>query len=147
MSGRGTDSVDVLLIENDDADVRLIREAFDELAIETSLHVVTDGNEALAQFTDHDGEPPSVPDLVLLDMDLPEMSGLEVLKALTDEPELERLPVLVLTRSPTRENVDESYELAANASLRKPSDPAGYTELVDAIADFWFERAELPTDS
>ncbi|MBZ6496286.1 response regulator [Natrinema longum] len=147
MSGRGADSVDVLLVENDDADARLIREAFDELAIETSLHVVADGNEALAQVTDHDGESPSIPDLVLLDMDSPGMSGLEVLEALSDESELVPLPVLVLTRSPTREHIDESYELAANASLRKPSDPAGYTELVDAIADFWFKRAELPTDS
>ncbi len=73
------------------------------------------------------------------------MSGLELLEAITDEPALARLPVLVLTRPATVEDVHASYELAANAYLTKPTDPEEYAEMVDAVADFWFRRAALPT--
>ncbi|WP_226481916.1 response regulator [Natrinema amylolyticum] len=148
MSGRDRDSVDVLLVEDETEDVRLIREAFDGVDVETSVHVATDGDEALTMLTDRGDEPPSVPipDLVLLDLDLPRMSGLELLEAITDEPALARLPVLVLTRSATVEDVHASYELAANAYLMKPTDPEEYDEMVEAVADFWFRRAALPTN-
>lgn len=146
MSNRRDDPIGVLLVENDDSDARHVREAFDDLDVETSVHVATDGDEALRFLTDRGDEPPSTPDIVLLDLELPRMNGLELLEAIADEPRLARLPVLVLTRPETTADVHESYELAANATLRKPSDPGEYAEMVEAIADFWFRRAALPTD-
>ncbi|MGQ3414194.1 response regulator [Natrinema versiforme] len=147
MSSRHDEPIDVLLVENDDEDVQFIRDAFGGLDLDISIHVATDGDEALLRLTDRGDEPPSVPDLVLLDLDLPRMDGLEFLEALTDEPTLARLPVLVLTQSATVEDIHESYELAANAYLTKPTDSEEYAEMVEAVADFWFRRAALPTDS
>ncbi len=148
MSGTNRDNVpvDVLLVEDGAEAVRLIDEAFDEVDAETSVRVAADGDEALTVLTDRGDEPPSVPDLVLLDLDGPRLSGLELLEAISNEPTLARLPVLVLTRSAAVEDVRASYELAANASLTKPSEPAAYAAMVEAIADFWFGRAVLPTD-
>jgi len=76
MSGRRDKPIDVLLVEADDDDVRLVREAFAGLAIESSIRVIGDGAEALSLLTGRDGEPPVVPDLILLDLDLPQMDGL-----------------------------------------------------------------------
>ncbi|SEQ37139.1 response regulator [Natrinema salaciae] len=146
MSGRRDEPVDVLLVENDDSDARLIRESFDKVAVETSLRLATDGDEALTILTDRGDEPPAIPDLVLLDLELPGMNGFELLETLTDEHSLARLPVLVLTRSATVADVHESYDLAANAYLTKPTDPDEYAEMVEAVADFWFRRAALPTN-
>ena len=145
MNARQETQITVLLVEDDDRDVRLVREAFDELAIETSVRVVSDGDEALETLTDRGGQPPRLPDLILLDLGLPRTGGLEFLQALSEKPELVRLPVLVLTESATVEDVQVSYERAANAYLTKPTTPDGYAEMVEAIADFWFRRAVLPT--
>ncbi|GAB7119196.1 hypothetical protein JCM9743_16590 [Natrinema sp. JCM 9743] len=146
MSGRDNASVDVLLVEDEAEAVRLIGEAFDEVDAETSVRVAADGDEALTVLTERGDEPPSVPDLVLLDLDVPRLSGLELLEAITNEPTLARLPVLVLTQSAAVEDVRASYELAANASLTKPSEPEAYAEMIEAIVDFWFGRAALPTN-
>ncbi|MFB1064092.1 response regulator [Natrinema sp. H-ect4] len=145
MSGQRDEPIDVLLVEDDDDDIRLAREAFAGLAIESSIRVIGDGAEALSLLTGRDGEPPVVPDLILLDLDLPQMDGLEFLEAVTAEPELARLPVLVLTRSTNLSDVRASYDLAANAYLTKPTEPTEYAEMADAIAEFWFRRAALPT--
>ena len=146
MSNQRDDPVDVLLVENDDADSQHIRDAFDTLDHETSLRIATTGDEALRLLTNRGDEPPWTPDLVLLDLDLPRMNGFELLEALSEKPRLTRLPVLVLTKSATVEDVHESYELAANAYLTKPTDPEEYVEMVQAVADFWFRRAALPTN-
>lgn len=137
----------LFLIEDDDEDARRIREAFDELPIDTTVRVASDGAEALARLTDHADEQTAMPDLVLLDLNLPEMDGLEVLDALAAEPKLARVPVLVLTQSTSREDVSACYERAANAFLTKPTDAAEYAEMATAIAEFWFRRATLPTNA
>ncbi|MDS0477480.1 response regulator [Natrinema sp. 1APR25-10V2] len=147
MRDEPADPVDVLVIEDDADDVRRIRDAFAGLCLEISIDVAADGEEALAILTDRLDDPSSMPDLVLLDLDLPQMSGLEFLETISDEPALTRLPILVLTRSASLEDIDESYDLAANAYLTKPTDESGYDELVTAVAEFWFERAVLPTDA
>lgn len=146
MNSRRDGPIEVLLVENDAKDMQFLREAFDGLDIDISVHVASDGDEALSRLTGGD-ESPSLPDLVLLDLDLPRMDGLELLKDLTEESALARLPVLVLTRSATVEDIHESYELTANAYLTKPTDAEEYVEMVEAVADFWFKRAALPTKS
>lgn len=146
MNSRRDGPIEVLLVENDAEDMQFLREAFDGLDIDVIVTVASDGDEALSRLTGGD-ESPSLPDLVLLDLDLPRMDGLELLKDLTEESALARLPVLVLTRSATVEDIHESYELTANAYLTKPTDAEEYVEMVEAVADFWFKRAALPTKS
>lgn len=145
MTSRTDDVVEILLVEDNPGDVRLTQEALTQLSIETTTHVAIDGDEALQFLSKRNrSETESLPDLVLLDLNLPRMGGLEVLEALADEPLLARIPVLVLTSSDTTEDIGESYDLAANAYLTKPTDPTEYTEMVEALAHFWFEQAALP---
>lgn len=145
MSSRIDKPIDILLVEDDDGDVRLLREALDRLDIETTIRVASDGEQAITLLTDRGDEQRAVPDLVLLDLDLPRMNGLELLETLSAEPELARLPVLVLTKSTSVADVHASYELAANAYLTKPTTAEGYAEMVNAVAEFWFRRAALPS--
>ncbi|WP_408958732.1 response regulator [Natrinema sp. 74] len=148
MSDDPDDSADVLLVEDNADDVHRLRDSFAELNLDISIDVAADGTDALALLTDRADDPSSLPDLVLLDLEIPRMNGLELLEAISEDREdqvLERLPILVLTRSASVEDVSESYDLAANAYLSKPTDEAGYDELVTAVADFWFRRAVLPT--
>ncbi|WP_455448448.1 response regulator [Natrinema thermotolerans] len=144
MRGRCNDAVDVLLVADDDETSSRIEAEFDDIAVETSVQVVSNGTEALRILTDAATDSSAGPDLVLLDRDLSRTDGLELLEALADEAVLGRRPVLVLARPGDSEAVRESYRLGANASLEKPTDAEGYTELVEAVAEFWFRRAALP---
>ncbi|WP_306057724.1 response regulator [Natronococcus wangiae] len=138
------DRVRVLLVENDSDDAQLIREAFEGGSTETTVDVVADGEEAFEFLQQRLDESSPVPDLVLLNLDLPGMGGFELLEAIREDGELVHLPVLVLTNSDATEDVHESYDRAANAYLTKPSDPAAFETIATAIERFWFERASLP---
>ncbi|ELY38391.1 response regulator [Natronorubrum tibetense] len=145
MTDRIDDPITVLLVEDNPGDVRLIRDAFEQLSTETTIHVATDGDEALEFLTEcRDSDPDSVPDLVLLDLNLPRMTGLEFLETIKDDATLARIPVLVLTSSEAVEDVLDSYELSANAYLTKPTDPDEYAAMVEAVAEFWLQKAALP---
>ncbi|WP_440765180.1 response regulator [Natronorubrum sp. DTA7] len=145
MTDRIDDPIDVLLVEDNPGDVRLTQEAFKQLSIETTIHVATDGDDALEFLTKRrDSDPDTVPDLVLLDLNLPRMNGLEFLETIKDDATLTRIPVLVLTSSEAVEDVLDSYELSANAYLTKPTDPTEYEETVEAVAEFWLQKAALP---
>jgi CheY-like chemotaxis protein len=138
---------DILLVEDNSGDVRLTREAFKEGQIQNTLHVVTDGVEAmdfLAQRADYADAP--LPDIVLLDLNLPRKNGDEVLEDIRDDPSLRHIPVIVLTSSQAEEDVVKSYELCANAYLTKPVDPDKFTEVVRTFEEFWLSIVRLPTD-
>ncbi|SDQ98309.1 response regulator [Natronobacterium texcoconense] len=142
------DPLEILLVEDDPEDVRLLREAFGELSIDVMLTVISDGADAVDRLEDRcDDAAKTVPDLVLLDLGLPGMDGFEFLETIRNDGVLARLPVLVLTRSRATEDVLESYDLAANAYLTKPTDPSDYASIVEAIAEFWFRQAMLPSSS
>lgn len=139
------DAVDILLVEDNPGDVRLTREAFAQTTLETDLHVVRDGEEALAFLHRRDGfEDAPRPHLVLLDLNLPKVDGLEVLRELKEDPTLRRVPVVVLTGSEAREDIAESYDRYSNAYLTKPVDPAEFVQLIEAIESFWLTAAKLP---
>jgi CheY-like chemotaxis protein len=146
MAGNGTgESVDILLVEDNPGDVRLIREAFAERDIAVDLEVVTDGASALDfvhQRGDHDDAPR--PEMVLLDLNLPKVDGLEVLEELKSDPELRRIPVVVLTGSEAQEDVVESYDRHTNAYLTKPIDPDEFASLVQSFERFWLSLVKLP---
>ncbi|WP_247000115.1 response regulator [Halosolutus gelatinilyticus] len=139
------DEVHVLLVEDNPGDVRLTQEAFAAVPTETTIHVATDGDEALEFLTERHANPSTaVPDLVLLDLNLPRMDGFEFLEAIQGEPAVATIPIIVLTSSEATEDVRESYAKCANAYLTKPTDPDAFVSIASAVERFWFDEAALP---
>jgi len=138
-------AIDVLLVEDDPGDVLMTREAFKDNKLANRLSVVPDGVDAMAFLRKEDqyaGSP--TPDLVLLDLNLPRMDGREVLAAMKSDPELRRIPVVVLTTSEAEEDVLRSYSLHANAYVTKPVDFHRFIEVVRQIDDFFVTVVRLP---
>lgn len=138
-------AIDVLLVEDDPGDVLMTREAFKDNKLANRLSVVSDGVDAMAFLRKEDqyaGSP--TPDLVLLDLNLPRMDGREVLAAMKSDPELRRIPVVVLTTSEAEEDVLRSYSLHANAYVTKPVDFQRFIEVVRQIDDFFVSVVRLP---
>ncbi len=137
--------IDVLLVEDDEGDVLMTREAFDFYKIRNTLHVVSDGAQAL-EFLRRTGpyEDAPRPGLVLLDVNLPRVSGLEVLAELKQDPELMAVPVVMLTTSQADEDILRSYKLHANAYVSKPVDFEGFTAAIRQIDDFFLTLVQLP---
>jgi CheY-like chemotaxis protein len=137
--------VDVLLVEDDEGDVLMTREAFEFYKIRNPLHVVTDGEQAL-QFLRRTGpfaEAPR-PGLILLDVNLPRLNGLEVLAELKQDPELLPIPVVMLTTSKAEEDILRSYKLHANAYVSKPVDFENFVVAIRQIDDFFLTLVQLP---
>lgn len=139
------ESADVLLVEDNPGDVRLTREAFEANGIDVTLHVVEDGGVAL-DFYYRRGEYVDAPrpDLVLLDLNLPQTGGEEVLETLCDEPTLRVIPVIVLSGSENQTDVVTAYENCANAYLVKPVDPDEFIDAIHSLERFWLSAARLP---
>lgn len=137
--------VEILLVEDDEGDVLITREAFKHYKIRNALHVVNDGDRAL-QFVRRKGEYAKAPrpDLVLLDLNLPRRNGHEVLAELKSDPDLRVIPVVVLTTSQADEDILRSYSLHANAYVSKPVEADTFMSVVRHIDDFFASVAELP---
>lgn len=135
----------LLLVEDSRTDVELTEEALASAQIETELHVVGDGEAALAFLR---GQPPHEgarrPDLVLLDLNMPRMDGREVLRELKQDERLRSIPVIVLTTSGAHEDVGEAYARGANAYVRKPVHFEDFIATMRAIEAFWMATATLP---
>jgi len=139
--------VDILLAEDNPNDIEMTRRAFEKGKFLNDLHVVTDGVEALA-FLRQEGEyaGESRPDIVLLDLEMPRMDGVEVLEELEADEHLSTIPVVVLTSSEAERDVVESYKHNANAYLTKPVGYQEFQEIVRQIESFWFDVVKLPTE-
>jgi CheY-like chemotaxis protein len=137
--------VDVLLVEDDEGDVLMTREAFEHYKIRNTLHVVTDGDQAL-QFVRQAGDFAGMPrpGLILLDLNLPRRDGLEVLAELKADPELRLIPVVILTTSQAEEDIVRSYSLHANAYVTKPVDFERFIEVIRQIDSFFITVVKLP---
>lgn len=146
VAGPMPDSVRILLVEDNPADVELMREMLGEARISNELHVVEDGDQA-TDFLRRQGDHSDAPDvdLILLDLNLPRKDGKEVLQEIKSDEELRRIPVVVLTSSPAQEDVVQSYDLHCNAYVRKPVSLEGYHQIVRAIDGFWFQIVRMPT--
>lgn len=147
MTPENPEPIEILLAEDNPGDVKLTQKAFDEGQMVNNLHVVTDGAEAmtfLRQRDEYADEPR--PDIVLLDLNMPKMDGKEVLEAMQADPELRRIPVVVLTSSEAQEDVVKSYELSANAYLTKPVDFNGFLDIVDSLEQFWISVVKMPEE-
>jgi chemotaxis family two-component system response regulator Rcp1 len=142
---RRATQINVLLVEDSPGDVRLTREAFREANGSVLLHVAPDGVEAMA-FLRQEGahiEAPR-PDFILLDLNLPKMDGREVLAHIKADPDLRTIPTIILTTSEADADILKSYELNANAYLRKPVTLDAFESLVRSINDFWMTKVLLP---
>lgn len=139
--------VEILLVEDNPADVRLILEAFRESRMTNRLSVVADGEEAMS-FLRREGKYKGAPrpDLILLDLKLPRKDGHEVLADIKSDPKLMRIPVLILTASKLRNDIINTYDLHANAYIVKPMEYNRLIEVIRAIDDFWLKVAMLPPD-
>jgi CheY-like chemotaxis protein len=140
------DVIDVLLVEDDDGDVLMTREAFEHYKIRNRLHVVGDGEQAL-EFLRKTGRYADAPrpGLILLDVNLPRRSGLEVLAELKQDPDLLVIPVVMLTTSRAEEDILRSYALHANAFVSKPVDFEQFVEAIRQIDNFFLTLVRLPT--
>jgi len=137
--------VDVLLVEDDEGDALMTKEAFEFYKISNPLHVVSDGEQALA-FVRRTGPFAGAPrpGLILLDVNLPRVSGLEVLAELKRDPELLSIPVVMLTTSRAEEDILRSYQLHANAFVSKPVDFEQFVAAIRQIDEFFLTLVELP---
>lgn len=137
--------VDILLVEDNPGDVRLIQEAFQDAHLANTPHVVTDGAEAL-DFVYQRGEHESAPrpDLILLDWYLPQVSGRDVLAELKSDSTLGQIPVIVLLGSPAQEDVIKSHSSQVSAYITKPVEPDALIETVRSLEGFWISVVRLP---
>ena len=137
--------IEILLVEDNPGDVRLTREGLEAAKLVNNLSVVNDGLSAL-QLLRREGEYADAarPDLVLLDLNLPGFSGLDVLKELKEDPALRSLPVVVLSSSEAERDIARSYDLHANCYVTKPIDFEQFVDVVAAIEQFWFSIVKLP---
>ena len=137
--------IEILLVEDSPADVRLTKEALKEEKIHNNLSVVNDGVEVMA-FLRRQGEYSNAarPDLILLDLNLPKKDGREVLKEIKSDKEFKAIPVVVLTISKAEEDVIKSYNLHANCYITKPIDLNQFAKVVKSIQEFWLTIVKLP---
>ena len=135
----------IMLVEDNPADLRLTQEVFEEAAFEHCLLVARDGEQALAMLR---GVPPyadlPLPDIVLLDLNIPRKNGLEVLRTVKQDPRLKRIPVLILSTSRAETDFAAAYDAHANAFVTKPTDWDEFAELARLIRDFWLKLVQLP---
>lgn len=137
--------IDLLLVEDNPGDVRLTEEAFKSTDSEIEFHTISDGAEAAkCVHRLHSEGSESDLDLVLLDLNLPQINGFAVLDALDEEFDYPPPPVLILSSSETEEDIIKSYEKNANAYLTKPDGPMEFDSMAQAIEDFWIETARHP---
>jgi len=141
------DRVDILLAEDNPNDVQMTRRAFEKGKFLNTLHVVTDGVEAL-EYLRQEGEYADKPrpDLMLLDLNMPRKDGREVLEAIKTDADLRRIPVVVMTSSEAEEDIVQSYDLHANAYLTKPIDFDGFLDVVGSIEEFWLSVVKMPPE-
>lgn len=137
--------IEILLIEDNPGDVRLTKEALRDSKVINNLSVVSDGVQAL-EFLHREGRYADAvrPDVILLDLNLPRKDGREVLEEIKANPDLKRIPVVVITSSSSEEDVLRSYNLHANCYISKPVDLEQFIAVVRSIEDFWMGIVKLP---
>ena len=144
----GKEPIEILLVEDNPGDIRLTKEAFKDCKIESNLSVVMDGDEAIEYLKREGKYQDSVkPQLVLLDLNLPKINGLEVLKEIKSNVKFKMIPVIILTTSKAEEDIVNAYTANANCYINKPVDLDGFYKIIESIEYFWFSTAVFPPKS
>lgn len=137
--------VNILLVEDNPGDARLMREALAHDGTPSKLAVVEDGDQALRYLHRNDPFSEAVrPDLIFLDLNLPKKDGREVLAEVKADESLKRIPVIVLTTSEADRDVQRAYDLHANCYVKKPTDLDEYLDVIRACESFWLTVVRLP---
>ena len=137
---------EILLVEDNPGDVRLMKEAFREAKVEKNLTVVNDGVKALAFLKKElPYQNATRPDMILLDLNLPKKHGQEVLQEIKSDPNLRRIPVVILTTSKAEQDILKTYDLHANCYISKPADLEKFIKVIRTIEDFWLTIVNLPS--
>jgi len=144
-NGNFVQPIEILLVEDNPADVRLTTEALKEEKIYNNLYVASDGVEAIA-FLHREGKYAKAvrPDLILLDLNLPKKDGREVLEEIKSDDDLKTIPVVVLTVSKSEEDILKSYNLHANCYITKPVDLDQFMKVIRSVQEFWLTIVKLP---
>jgi CheY-like chemotaxis protein len=138
-------AIDILLVEDDPGDELITREAFEHNKVRNRLHVAHDGEEGLNYLYQRGAyEDAKRPDLILLDLNLPKYDGRQLLEKIKSDPDLSRIPVVVLTTSSAEEDILRSYKLHANAYVTKPVDLDQFINAVRQIDEFFLQVVRLP---
>lgn len=138
----------LLLVEDNPGDVELTRLAFEAADIACDLRIAESGEAAVSRLKEDEGVAQRwIPDLILLDLNLPGMGGHDFLRWLKSDRKLKRIPAIVLSSSAAADDVVLSYDLAANGYVQKPSDMAGFVAVAKSIQSFWLATAKLPPAS
>lgn len=139
------DPIDILIVEDNPGDARLIREVLNSNKGYTSLHIVNDGVEVM-DFLHNEGkfENAPRPDLIIIDLNLPRKDGREVLAEIKSDPDLQHIPVVVMTISQAEEDIHNTYKLHANCYITKPIDLNEFIRVIKSIEEFWFSTVKLP---
>lgn len=137
--------IDILIVDDNRADIRLVQEIFKKGKMVINLNVALDGVEAM-DYLRKEGKYKNVysPDLILLDLNMPRKDGREVLEDIKIDDKLKTIPVIVMTISKAEEDILRSYSLHANAYIVKPIDLEQFMNVVRSIEDFWFTVVKLP---
>ncbi|MDA1192911.1 MAG: response regulator [Candidatus Poribacteria bacterium] len=146
MAAALTRAARILLVEDNKADVRLTQEALKEAGFRHELLVADNGYEALAMLRQDDPyASQQLPDMILLDLNMPQKTGWEVLQEIKSDKLLRRFPVIILSTSGAEKDVRQAYRLGANSYIVKPVDLARFIETVASLCDFWLSTATLPS--
>ncbi len=143
MNSQNTKTFDILLVEDNSADARLIKEFLGETDAVNKLHIQHDGMKAM-EYLNQCKEDDYYPQLVLLDLNLPRKGGIEVLKEIKGDKDLRKLPVIILTTSTAREDIKECYDNYANCYITKPVEFDEFANTIDLVKNFWLNMAVLP---
>ncbi len=135
--------IHILLVDDNEGDILLTREALDDARIVNKISIAYDGLEAI-RFLKKSPVGADTPDLILLDINLPKMNGTEVLGIIKNDPDLKRIPVIMLTTSSAEKDILASYDNYANCYITKPVDLNKFMDVVRTIEDFWISTVKLP---
>jgi CheY-like chemotaxis protein len=146
--GEAMNGHSILLVEDDPNDILFVQRAFKQANIKTSIHIVNDGDTAVSylsgtgDYNNRDLYP--LPTLILLDLKLPRRSGIEILEWIRQQPDIRRIPVVVLTSSRESIDLERSYDLGVNSYLVKPVKFEALSNMIEAIDTYWLQLNEYP---
>ncbi len=139
-------AIHILLVEDNEGDILLTKEAFEDAKLLTRLSVVRDGKEAVDFLNKHGAfKEVETPDLLLLDVNLPKKNGHEVLKFIKEDENLKHIPVIMFTTSSSEKDINLSYQNHANCYITKPVDVNDFLSVITKVENFWISVVNLPT--